>query len=145
MYDRSTYLVKFLFTEPLVLSGEVFIIDSQMVLEVVPGAGDDGPPGHHPHAGGVVVSHWLVLRLLGSHHRRSEGRSAGLLWSQVRSSGLGTRPALIFTGAAMRRKISKMSEQILHTTNYYTDITTWNSSVYSQPSEYNNPRLAGQD
>ena len=38
-----------------------------------------------------------------------------------------------------------MSEQILHTTNYYTDITTWNSSVYSQPSEYNNPRLAGQD
>ena len=76
-----TYLVKFLLAEPLILPSEVLVVDPQVVLEVVPGAGDDGPPGHHPHAGGVVVSHWLVLRLLGSHHRRSEGRSAGLLWS----------------------------------------------------------------
>ena len=77
---RSTYLVEFLFTEPLVLSGEVLVVDPEVVLEVVPGAGDDGPPGDHAHAGGVVVGHWLVLGLLGRHFGRREGRRLGLLW-----------------------------------------------------------------
>ena len=38
------YLVEFFLAEPLVLAGEVFIVDSKMMLEVVPGPGDDGPP-----------------------------------------------------------------------------------------------------
>ena len=60
MSQCPTYLVKFLFAEPLILPSEVLVVDPQVVLEVVPGAGDDGPPGHHPR-GVVVVLHWLVL------------------------------------------------------------------------------------
>ena len=78
-----TYLVKFLLAEPLILPSEVLVVDPQVVLEVVPGAGDDGPPGHHPPPRGVVAGHWLVLgRLL---LLRSTGwlarRRAGLLSS----------------------------------------------------------------
>ena len=75
-----TYLVKFLLAEPLILPSEVLVVDPQVVLEVVPGAGDDGPPGHHPRA--VVVGHWLILGLFLrlDRHRRIRG-TAGLLRS----------------------------------------------------------------
>ena len=35
--ENRCYLVKFFLAEPLVLSGEVFIVYSKMMLEVVPG------------------------------------------------------------------------------------------------------------
>ena len=73
-----TYLVKFLLAEPLVLSSEVLVVDPKVMLEIVPGAGDDGPPGHHPR--GVVAAHWSVLRsFLGRSTGLLAGRRAGLL------------------------------------------------------------------
>ena len=74
-----TYLVKFLLAEPLILPSEVLVVHPQVVLEVVPGAGDDGPPGHHPR-GVVAVHHWLVLRrFLWRSTDLLAGRSAGVL------------------------------------------------------------------
>ena len=35
--ENRCYLVKFFLAEPLILAGEVFIVDSKMMLEVVPG------------------------------------------------------------------------------------------------------------
>ena len=73
-----TYLVKFLLAEPLILPSEVLVVHPQVVLEVVPGAGDDGPPGHHPR--GVVAVHWLVLgRLLWRSTDWLARRRTGLL------------------------------------------------------------------
>ena len=75
-----TYLVEFLLAEPLILPSEVLVVDPQVVLEVVPGAGDDGPPGHHPR--GVVGAHWLVLGgLLCRSTGWLAGRRTGLLSS----------------------------------------------------------------
>ena len=35
--ENRFYLVEFFLAEPLVLAGEVFVVDSKMMLEVVPG------------------------------------------------------------------------------------------------------------
>ena len=75
-----TYLVKFLLAEPLILPSEVLVVDPQVVLEVVPGAGDDGPPGDHPAR--VVGDSRLVLgRLLWGSTDWLAGRRTGLLGS----------------------------------------------------------------
>ena len=43
--ENRCYLVKFFLAEPLILSSEVFIVDSQMMLEVVPGIKENQKEG----------------------------------------------------------------------------------------------------
>ena len=59
--ENRCYLVEFFLAEPLVLACEVFIVDTEMVLEIVPGPGDDRPPRHHRQLRGP--GGWLVLEV----------------------------------------------------------------------------------
>ena len=58
------YLVKLFFAEPLVLHCDIFACKCKVSLQVVPGAGDDGPAGDHPQP--AVAQHSY------HHHRPGE-------------------------------------------------------------------------
>ena len=119
--ENWCYLVKFFLAEPLVLSGEVFIIDAQMMLEVVPGPGDDGSPWHHGELGGGGGG-WggggLVLEAGGGPGGRGQRppghglRLRGVAIHGGSSPGLVTVPRLILARTETRQR----SHQVTQTT-----------------------------
>ena len=107
------YLVEFFLAEPLVFSGEVFIVYSKMMLEVVPGPGDDSPARHHRKLWGGGGR--LVLEAGGGPGGRGGYRGPGhglsclrglTTMMEHRSPGLRLRrPGLILARTEKRREV----------------------------------------